>query len=508
MKTAFNPFHNEEIARGSIKCAAPFGGGERLSKIGMIVRFSSDGLDLAPLMESICRQTSAEINVILVGQRECSAKEVLDGFRDRIEETGGSLVFMLSQAVAIESLPDCDFFCFPSENSSLSPHFCFAMVDFLERAPEYGAVRCRGVLVDERDLDFVIARVPDGPLPFDDDLFLSMLSKETSINASSLMVRREAMDSVPNPFSVIVSRWDWQFSLPLAHQHKVGFIDMELFRLIHRAHGPMKAVLTRYDERCRFESEFASACLEVVEGLPAGEADKTKWRRIAQAVSIKTRIHTHKTFRLKGRFLEYRDELAALVEKCGGDPRCIRVNQDSSRSLNSLGIEETVGILSYHYADLMLQVLMGRFSAGFAQWVLCTGFGVFQAMASGRRLLMYGAGAAARDVLPNLLSVGLRPQCIWDRSAQLGQTLLGVPVTPPEAESISDQEKERTEVIVAIGSQTVAEESVRFLITLGFHRLVHLAEASGVRRFILNRFSELSAAYVGTSAAKGPDHAH
>jgi hypothetical protein len=479
-----------------------------LSKIGMIVRCSGGRLDLAPLLESICRQTREGIDVILVGQQDCFTEGSLAGFRDRLEAKGGSLALMHTQEVAFQSLPSCDFFCFPDPESTLKPIFTTTMVDFLEHAPEYGAVRCTGVLVDERDFDFVIARVRDAPLFSNRDLFLTLLSKEIPINASSWMVRSEAMHSVPSPFSVDLVRWDWQFSLPLAQQHKVGLLDMELFRLIHRTHGPMKHVLTRYDERCRFETEFASACLGVVEGLPAGEADKVKWRKIARTVSIKTRIHTQKTFRLRGRLVEYRDELAALVEECGGDPRSLRVSQDIPRSLNFLGMEETVGILTYHYADLLLQVLMGRFPAGFSHWVLCTGFGVFKAMDSGRRLLMYGAGAAARDVLPNLLSVGLRPQCIWDRSAQPGQTVLGVPVTPPESGSISDQEKDRTEVIVAIGSQTVAEESAHFLAAQGFHRLVHLAEASGVRRFIIDRFSELAAAHVESSTAKGPGHDH
>jgi hypothetical protein len=448
-------------------------------------------LDLTPLLRSVCDQSHRYVDVIVLAAETNGLADKLRPFSEQLAARGSVLVLATHRdhgtnaTLRSFSSLEGDYICFPDPECILEPEFASTMAHFLETAPEYGAVRCNGLFVHELDPAFPIGRVIDVSRPHEGSIFESLLLKETSINICSWMVRRAVLEQANvTRVSLDPARWDWQFTLPLAHGNRVGFLNGELFRLVHQLHGPMQTTLTRYNERTRFEAAFFMACLEILECLPTSEAEKDIWRRMVNLVSIKTRINTDNAFRLWFNFLQYRDDLSKLLETCGGSPRGLEVDSRWLEGLQSIRLENAMGLLTYFYSDLLIQVLRKRISQEAAQRVLRAGFGIFRAVSSGRRFCLYGGGAAARDILPWFLALGLRPQCIWDRAAKPGQTLLGTSVTRPDFTSISQSEREDLEVIVAIGYRDAAVEVKKLLREQGFHNVIHVSEPQGARIYL------------------------
>lgn len=319
----------------------------------------------------------------------------------------------------------------------------------------------------------------------------SLLSKRTSINICLWMIRRAALqEAAPTGVSLDCARWDWQFSLPLAWKNNVGFVDKELLRIVHYADGLMQETYTRYHERARFEEAFSRACLGVVDTIEAPETVKDTWRKIARITAVRNRIDTDRAFRLWFHFAGCRDELAGIVEECGGNPRGLELDGEQRKAFEPIRVENALGILTSFYADLILQILLGEISGEISGWVLSSGFEAFHAVSSKKRFAIYGGGAAAGDILPFYLALGFRPEHIWDRAARPGQTLLGVPVTPPSFADIPEEERKDIEVIVAIGRPAPAEEVRRLLRGLGFLDVTHVCEARGAHSHIQNMLAE------------------
>ncbi len=468
----------------------------------MVVRYPDVTVDLSPLMDSICSQTHGEMEIVVVPDRADQVAGPVGLFSRRLEARGCPLLVTDSQKRAFGSLSRCDFFCFPDPQSVLEPDFVSATTGFLDESTEFGAVRCNGIYVDERDKDFVIAPVTDVSRPHEGHILESLIARETSINICTWMVPRRAMTGeIINHFPVDPIHWDWQLSLPLAQTNQVGFIDRNLVTLFHRPGGPMTNILTRYGDRNRIEEDFTAACLDAIEGLNAQEDEKVTWRRIAKIVSIRNRIKIDKTFRQWSNYAGYRDELSRILEECGGAPGSLYLYIGRPANIDSIRVEDVIGMLTYHYSNLMLLVLMKRLPDDVSRWILRRGFGVYHDASKGRRFALYGAGGAAWGVLPTFLALGFRPEFIWDRSARTGQTLWGIPVTPPGFSAIPEHDRENIEIVVAIGHRSAAEEVRQLLNEHGFKRLSHVAESEGVRVYFQDLIAGFSTANICPDSA-------
>lgn len=470
-------------------------------KVCMVVSCPHAATDLSSLIHSIAGQTQGKLGVVIITGTDDPADEQVRRFRQQMEGQGHTLTVANSLDRASGHLSGFDYVCFPDPANILKPDFVSAMVQFLETSPEYGAVRCNGVFVDERDIDFTIAPLIDVTRPHEGDIFSPLLSRQTALTACTWMVRRSVMQwySVTR-FPMDSLSWIWRFALTLAQGNRIGFVDRELLTLVRREDGPMKNILTRYEERTRFEQNYTAACLDAIEELPAPEQKKITWRKIARLVSIKNRITTDRTFRQWSTFAGYQDELSAIFAECGGDPGTLAPDAVRPAGTDFMRAEDITGILTYHYANLLLEVLMERLPADAGRWILSKGFGVFREASSAKRFALYGAGGGAQGILPSLLALGFCPRFIWDRSAQPGRTLLGVPVFPPRFSAIPDHEREDMEIIVSIGHGAAAEEVRQTLIENGFRKLVNISESEGVRIYIQDLITQCAVAHACTSS--------
>ena len=465
------------------------------NKVAMVVGYPDSAIDLSPLLESICNQKHGDIEGIILSERPDTITGTVENFCKRMEAKGCTLVVTDSHEQVFSTLSRCDYLCFPDPESILNPDFTSTMTGFLEKFAEYNAARCNGMFVDERDMDFMIAPLIDISRHHQGDILDSLIAKETSINTCTWMIRAKALArEIIKDFPGDSIHWDWKISLASAHKNQVGFIDENLVKLVHRPRGPMSSILTNYEERNRIEKNFTAACLDTIEGLDAQEDEKSTWRKIAKIVSIKNRIAIDRTFRQWSNFVGYRDELSRILEECNGDAKSLVLEPGMEGRIDFVRTEDATGIFAYHYSNLLLLVLMKRLHEDVAQWILMRGFGVYRDLSKTRRFIVYGAGAAAKGILSTFLVMGFCPEFIWDKSARPGQTLWGIPVTTPELSTIPEHERKETEIIVAIGHRSAAQEVRRHLNDCGFHRVIHVAEPEGVRMYFQNLIETSTAA--------------
>lgn len=103
----------------------------------------------------------------------------------------------------------------------------------------------------------------------------------------------------------------------------------------------------------------------------------------------------------------------------------------------------------------------------------------YEALENARELIFYGAGNCCRQILLYFDQIGLPyPTVIWDRSAQAGQRLFGIPVVKPDFQSMKN--KRDALVVITIESPTISE-SVRGSFTeVGFINIMDNKAIMGV----------------------------
>lgn len=461
-----------------------------MSQVCMIIRCPDNLKDPMSLVNSICEQTYPDIHaLILAPNPESTTIQSATDCLKRRNHSSTVLPIHGLKELSIRSILDsssADYFCFPDPESILDPEFVSIMASFLDRNSDCLSVRCNGVFVDERDLNFQIGWLIDDittkhPNP---TTMETLLTKETCINAGMWMVRRSGIERSITSFSLRPEWWDWQFTLPFAFEGTVGFIDRNLLRIVHYSDGLMQKILKVYGKRTQFEKTFSLACLEIIKRLAAPQDKLDKWRNLIRITTIKSRINTDRAFRLWFRYNEYLNELAQIVESCGGDPKSFELDADSVKNLDTITIGDAVMILTYYYCDLLVGILLNRVPGDIADSILKSGFKVFPAASIGKRFYLYGGGAAARDILPFFLALGFRPQLIWDRSAGADQSLFGIPVKIPEFSAIHECDRKESEVIVAAGRPRPAHEIRKFLNEQGFQNVIHVCEAQGAHAYL------------------------
>jgi hypothetical protein len=472
-----------------------------MPKVSMIIRQPEYMLAPVLLLKSICSQIHQDFEVILLAYQETSISETLSRYSELLNSQNFNLVVPETLASVEDTVLATlrhitgEYVCFPDTESVLKPEFVLAMVDFLENSPRFGAVRCNGVFVDELDTDFIISHIIDVSKTHEGMILEALLTKETAINFCSWMVRRASLQNIKlSSLSLEAAQWDWQFVLPLAQQNQVGFVNRDLFQLVHYAGGQSQRMMTHYDDRVRYEESFSASCLATINSLESSEQEKVKFLNIGKICSIKNRIYTDNRFRLSSKFSKYQNKLAQVVESLGGDPKSLEYNSRWLIGLEFVRIENAVGTITEYYAELILLILTGKITEQMARRILCEGFQIFQNAFSKRRVYFYGGGAAAKDILIIFLILGLRPHCIWDKNATHQQTLYGIPVIKPQFISISESERETMEIIVTIGYRAQAEEIKGILIESGFRNIKHISESRGAKIYLLNSVFEFSSA--------------
>lgn len=462
-----------------------------MSKVCMVIRYPRCPVNPIPFWESVGHQDHPDLEVVVLAEDPGSGSDSFGDLRERFTSRGILLTVIAPEDagnLTFGSLLETargEYFSFPDTESLLEPEFASTLSEFLDANPACNAVRCNSIFVDELDPAFPIGRGIDTCLPHAGNILESLVIKETSINACFWMMRRAAMEqSVDAPVCLEPAGWDWQFVLPAAYGGNVGFIDKDLLRMVHHANGPMQEMLTRYDERIEFIGAFFGTCIDVIENLNAPEATKTGLKNLARLSCIKEKLDTDRLFSGSGRWAERRGELAGLVKEYGGDPGSLEhelVVEDGSEAI----VGERAAVLRlFFYSCLLIRIFSGKIPCETAHRVMQEGLGVFKAVGFKKRFCVYGAGSAAWDILPFFLALGLRPEYIWDRSASPAQSLLGIPVSPPDFSAIPRHEKENLEVIVAIGHLRPAREVRQLLNTAGFSKVVSIWETHGAISYL------------------------
>jgi lipopolysaccharide biosynthesis glycosyltransferase/MoaA/NifB/PqqE/SkfB family radical SAM enzyme len=79
----------------------------------------------------------------------------------------------------------------------------------------------------------------------------------------------------------------------------------------------------------------------------------------------------------------------------------------------------------------------------------------YTSLTSGKSVIFYGAGNCCRQILLYFDQIGLAyPAAVWDRAAKRGERLFGIPVLPPDFESLNGRDD--VLCVITIESQTIS----------------------------------------------------
>jgi len=75
------------------------------------------------------------------------------------------------------------------------------------------------------------------------------------------------------------------------------------------------------------------------------------------------------------------------------------------------------------------------------------------------RLIAYGTGNVAKQILPSFMKCNITPSLVWDQKAREGERFLGIPCAVPEFTSLT---KNDIILILLNGNQDVEEELKKY----------------------------------------------
>jgi glycosyltransferase involved in cell wall biosynthesis len=194
---------------------------------------------------AILAQTYPSIELIFVDDGSTDGTLALaESWRGRLESHG--FVFKLlthengGQASAINlALPAVNgkYITWPDSDDLMSPDNIARKVSFLEGHPECGLVACSVNMVDEDDLDKVVA-IQRFDKSVDPRLFEALLSEQQGAFCSGIayMARMQCLIDALGGRRIYESRsgQNWQLLFPLTYHYDCGFIDEPLATYVVR----------------------------------------------------------------------------------------------------------------------------------------------------------------------------------------------------------------------------------------------------------------------------------
>ena len=126
------------------------------------------------------------------------------------------------------------YLIWPDADDELLPESIEKRVAFLEKNPDYGAVRSSGCYINgetEERLGSVNSSLFSPPDK--EDIFLDLITESTYCTSGCYMIRVDLFRAIYPENQIFESRagQNWQLIIPVAGKQKCGYIDAELYRV-------------------------------------------------------------------------------------------------------------------------------------------------------------------------------------------------------------------------------------------------------------------------------------
>lgn len=414
-------------------------------KVSMIVSCYNKVNYISGMLDSVLSQKWDNIEIILVNDgSNDGTRDVIAQYEDRLIARGYEVIIWDQEnqgvAAAVKNglkLVTGEFVCIPDCDDLLHEEYVSAMVNALDQYPDVNCVVC-----DEVRNRWDIGFAPRNNIPeinlvsnHERDLIEKYFMGKLFTSVAVLMFRVSLMYKLHLIESFITHLSDTQepqIWLPImASEDVILHLQRPLYSYILRENS----IVTSQTDIQKIYEYAESRCLLSQNMLKKYIDSPIKLDYYLHLTTISMHAFIVKRLSRNPHFQSYKDYTLNRFVQAVNDTCLLPVNLDEK-------FVKKVGFSAAYYA---VSNYLTHYSPNSKDTL-----NVIQQ--AGGRLIAYGAGLAAKTTLEDLIKCNIIPTEVWDIKAQPGDSLFGIPLTPPDFDSLT---MEDTVIIFLYGNQDV-----------------------------------------------------
>lgn len=412
-------------------------------KVSMVIPCYNKAGYLGDMLNSVLEQTWDRLEVILVNDGSTDrTMEIIKQYEPILMDRGWAVILVDQQnqgvAAAVRSgliRVTGDYVCFPDGDDVLHPEYVSVLAGTLDRFPEVSCVVCDEVR--NRWLHgFAPQEKATGALyPSSQEMIPKFILGKMLPGVWVMMIRTfliEELNMIEHFFTNICATQEPQIWLPvLAADKSIYHIERPLYTNVARAESIVTSQTTA-ERIYRFAEARRNLIQAVLEANITSNAKLDYYSRLSDIGRFD--LIARRLNRVSGteRFKEEnRRDFVTAVSHSGLLPEPLDAN-----TVDSVGFR-----IAYHAVS---NYLIGYVPEGNRILDIIAG--------TPGRLIMYGAGMVAAQILPDVLQCGITPDLVWDAKALEGDLFLELPLTAPDFSSLT---KDDTVVLFLNGHRDV-----------------------------------------------------
>ncbi|MDD2435160.1 MAG: glycosyltransferase family A protein [Bacilli bacterium] len=230
-------------------------------------------------LNSIIKQTYKNIEIIIVddGSND-NLIDIINKYEDKLNKENIKLKYFYKDNGGLGSAINVglknmegDYFCWCDADNFYVPTYVEENIKMFISNPNYGIIRCDGYIVNENDINKIVARMSYGNKDkFNEKLFMNAIL-EKNFHFGCAMVKTSLFDKCVKDRNIYPSRegQNYQILLPMFYYYKSGYIDQPLFYFVRRSNSISN--ITNYQNinlKIKQINEYEKIIKEVLKTLP------------------------------------------------------------------------------------------------------------------------------------------------------------------------------------------------------------------------------------------------
>lgn len=297
-------------------------------KVSIITPCYNGEMYVERMLNSVLEQDYNNIEFIFINDGSTDKTEaIVKKYETKFKKKGIDFIYIYQsnsgQAAALNkglAIFKGDYLTWPDSDDMLSKDSISKKVEFLEKNPEYKAVRTDAAVVNENDITKIIGYLSKkSNNRFKEDLFLDfLLENDIWYAPGCFMIKREAFLKLFPDRKIIESRagQNWQILLPVSLHYKWGYIDENLYVYVvrgnshsHETEGQYEKILKKYNQ----QEELLNAIIDTL------DIDQEKFHEIIKEKYLKKKLNDAYNFKNSKDFFTTYGTLKNLNKICFRD---------------------------------------------------------------------------------------------------------------------------------------------------------------------------------------------
>lgn len=297
-------------------------------KVSIITPCYNGEMYVERMLNSVLEQDYNNIEFIFINDGSTDKTEaIVKKYETKFKKKGIDFIYIYQsnsgQAAALNkglAIFKGDYLTWPDSDDMLSKDSISKKVEFLEKNPEYKAVRTDAAVVNENDITKIIGYLSKkSNNRFKEDLFLDfLLENDIWYAPGCFMIKREVFLKLFPDRKIIESRagQNWQILLPVSLHYKWGYIDENLYVYVvrgnshsHETEGQYEKILKKYNQ----QEELLNAIIDTL------DIDQEKFHEIIKEKYLKKKLNDAYNFKNSKDFFTTYGTLKNLNKICFRD---------------------------------------------------------------------------------------------------------------------------------------------------------------------------------------------